>query len=337
MNLTSSRGVVTADLPGLPADDGLRVFADVLSQLSTSIATDNSFTIDLLLSDDVDEDWRGLVDGFEPPSGGVLAQLPTPAHIAIRERGDVSAVRWRDGGVVHGTRGTDRVQLIASRDATDLAWLLRYLMATPLVLWGALDVAHGCLVEWQGHNLLIAGPSHSGKSSLSILFALNGGVIRTEDVTYIDDAGRAAPVSTRTMMTMRQGTYDAFAPRLRQVLGEAAVAALGATMPSGRFDLSPFMNDDCRTVRPIDAVVFPRIVPAASDVRTVPLTDATQVNARCFERDFPSVVEWLGVYMSSDWAYASRGDVGHHAPAFDLELPLSYPHRFQEIVASLGL
>ncbi|MFF3868253.1 hypothetical protein [Micromonospora sp. NPDC001898] len=44
MNVTSSRGVVTANLAGLPADEGLRVFADVLSQLSADIATDNSFS-----------------------------------------------------------------------------------------------------------------------------------------------------------------------------------------------------------------------------------------------------------------------------------------------------
>lgn len=44
MNVTSSGGVVTANLAGLPADDGLKVFADVLSPLSADIATDNSFS-----------------------------------------------------------------------------------------------------------------------------------------------------------------------------------------------------------------------------------------------------------------------------------------------------
>lgn len=335
--VASSQGVVAVEPPdALAGDEGLAVFADTLSQLSGPVRADNRLTIEVTLSDDVPGQWRRYTEGYRPPTRQVLADLPTPAHITVREGDGAGAIHWRDGGFVHGRWGTDRIQLVTSPDAADLGWLLRFLMATPPVLWGAIDVAHSCLVEWGGRSVLLAGPSHSGKSSLSILFALNGGVIRTEDVTYASADGRVAPVSTRTVMTMREGTLRAFAPRLRQVLGEHAVAALAASVPS-RFDLSPFMDDNCRTVRPVDAIVFPRITPDATEVRATPIDDPVRVNQRCFARDFPSVVEWLGVFMSTEWTYVSRGDLGHHAPAYDLALPLSYPHRFPEIVAALRL
>ncbi len=54
---------------------------------------------------------------------------------------------------------------------------------------------HAAAAEWRGSGYVIAGPSGVGKSTLSVLMALNGGRLRSDDTTLVGPSGELWPIA----------------------------------------------------------------------------------------------------------------------------------------------
>ncbi|MGO9078423.1 MAG: hypothetical protein ACLQDY_05215 [Streptosporangiaceae bacterium] len=318
-----------------PCPAGVLEFTEALTALVTPGHHTSGRALDIHVRSvtDGDREWARVTQDLQPPTSGVLTRLPPHPSVRVMESpgpGEV-ALRWRGAGIVTGAKGSGEIAVLAEDGGPDLSWLLRYLFATPLALWGAIDVCHGSLVRWQGKHILFTGPARSGKSSLSLLFALRGGELLTDDITYLDVQGRAAPAPIRDFLTLREGTYQAFSMELSRRYGAAALAARRAALP-----LSALRGPvGQREPVPVDFVVFPSLTAEPGVIRARFLTEPSDLNRRCFERDYVSMINWLGLFMPGGGSYRRTGRLAAECRACDLEVSLDYPAVFGELVNAL--
>ncbi len=318
-------------------------FAASLSKLAGGHAVDGGVPVNIRIQfhDDCDEQWNRISGACVAPTAGVLTELPPHPSIktAVSKDGSMVGLRWAGAGIIHGLRGGNFIDLICERKGPDASWMIRYILATVLVLRGDIDVCHGCLVDWNGKKILLCGPSGSGKSSLSLLFALSGGDILTEDITYLNGAGQAAPSSAREAMTLRPGTLAAFNAGLAAQLGDGYAQAVTGTGGRGgiRINISPLFAAGEPHPVAVDLIVFPSLDGAPGEITVTDVKKGGSLNGRIFQQDCPAMINWVGLFMSPALSYTTTGAIAGSTRAVRLRVSLDYHRRFEALVGALGL
>ncbi|GBD34706.1 hypothetical protein HRbin35_00447 [bacterium HR35] len=100
--------------------------------------------------------------------------------------------------------------LIVTSNEKKAITMINILLLIPYLACGDLYAIHGGLVSNGKYNILITGPSLSGKTTFSLLFLENNWQIVTEETTYITKFGKILDYNVRNYFNIRIGTYFEF-------------------------------------------------------------------------------------------------------------------------------
>lgn len=137
---------------------------------------------------------EGMMPGNPTPLGsshGRKLQLYTDLDMGLSvphqhwcfEVSDVVRFHWIGGA---GRISYERLSQGASKLVA--FWLIHIFLPLYLTLEAVYDFIHACAVEVGGHTILLTGPSHGGKSTLTDFFLRNGHALVSDDkvATYVE-------------------------------------------------------------------------------------------------------------------------------------------------------
>ena len=285
------------------------------------------------------------------PVGGLLGALPQNGHVQVRlaDDGDTVLLRWTDAGLLEARRHSGRAVLHAETPAPHLTWMLCYLTATTFARAGLCHAVHGSVVRLAGRNVMVVGGSSSGKTTLSLLLVEGGAELVTEDVTYVDPAGRFLPVLLRDYLTVRAGTYAAMRDFFADRLGGSLDGAFPTDLPPeelyalGRagqrmVPIAALTGDPAGRDRPepVDLTLLPDVSPRHTGVRLEPATVAG-ANALIAGSLPRLMLDWVGELLPPDapGPAAAGGPLPPGHPVLHVRLGLDHRAHRAELLTAL--
>lgn len=198
----------------------------------------------------------------------VLRDMPCSGGVVIYEVCDnpeYIIVNWMGKGYFITCIGSDIFLIIARSMSDELLSMIKYFVTAPFVLSGEVHLVHGTSINFRGKNYLIAADSGMGKTSLGILFCLNGGFLISEDISYITKNGKIINLCSRNYFTLRKGTLHAFKDFFNDIYQEENLSQeelyLAGKESQQRIsiDLLKLQGDKMNELGLIDCIIVPEI------------------------------------------------------------------------------
>jgi hypothetical protein len=275
---------------------------------------------------------------YGPAFTGLATVHPEVRGVRVRQSDDGrdTIIVWDDESAFSYRRESGRLAVSLGPGCRSADYVLGFAVGALAVSGGCVGAHHGSVVRWRDKNVLIAGASGHGKTSISLAAAAAGGQWVTEDVTYMHD-GTFIATMMRGHLSIRQGTYVYFRdllPHLTELENEVSSASGRALFDQGKrheakVSVPPSLIwQPASTVDTIDAVLFPRIHPDAGSVRLTSLRPQVAVGLLDCMLSRPiafTLMDCVRQDASSDlrWAYP-RADRLEGIPAASVRFPLDY-------------
>lgn len=275
---------------------------------------------------------------YGPAFAGLAAVHPDVPGVCIRqsEDGQHTIIVWNDESVFSYHRGSGRLEVALGPGCRSADYTLGFAVGALAVSSGCVGAHHGSVIRWRDKNVLIAGPSGHGKTSIALAAAASGGRWVTEDVTYMQN-GIFVATMLRSHLSVRQGTYAYFRdllPYVAELEGHDDGATSHDLFAHGKrrevkISVPPsLILQSAPTTASVDAVLFPRIHPDAQSVRVSALRREAAVALLDCMLSRPiafTLMDCVAQDGSGDgrWRYPGA-DALHGIPAASVRFPLDY-------------